>query len=61
MLISWNRVFIHPKDIGGLAESSDSGGLSLAKPSFFPELFSNVFFMAVSSYLQRVVHEDILP
>jgi hypothetical protein len=53
-VISWNRVFIHLKDIGGLAHSSYSGGLSLAKPSFSPELFSNIFLMAVSSYLQHM-------
>jgi len=46
--------------LGGLAQSSYSDGLSLAKPSFSPELISNIFhgsFLLLATY---VIHEDIL-
>jgi hypothetical protein len=54
MLSAGTEFLFIRKILGGLAQSSYSDGLSLAKPSFSPELFSNVFFMAVSSYLQHM-------
>jgi hypothetical protein len=51
-LLSAEAFSIHLKVTGGLAQSSDYCGLSLAQPFFPPELFSNIFFMTVYSYLQ---------